>query len=194
MSGGLGWRTRTNPPQSAGAMLSGCAARAPSPSPSIAHAISSVERRVRVEERVDRHHRRRRAGGAAAESARRAAAPSRWSAQRRAARQAPSAAPARRHRPCSASASRGSRPPSPGDRRRSSRRARAVPARSGRSLRRLAPRARNPSTSNPQATFETVAGANAVTTAISHGDRHCTGGGWLASDTRETRARNRTSD
>ena len=40
MSGGFGWRTSTNPPQMAGAMLSGCAPSAPSPSPMSAAAAT----------------------------------------------------------------------------------------------------------------------------------------------------------
>ena len=145
-----------------------------------------LERRVRAEQRVDGDDRRGGARGAAAEAARQRQPLADASARRRAARRAPSAAPAPRRRPCSApprAAAARRRPMMSSMRDARPGASRAVTSSPGAS-------SAKPSTSNPQATFDTVAGAKAVTSirmrrstrgganAVTL-DRHgCTGGGW----------------
>ena len=161
-SGGLARRTSTNPPQMHGAMLSACAEPAPSRSPSSAQAISVSTRRLRADQRVDRHDRRRGARRAAAEAARQRQALA--DRQRDAARLA-ELRQQRQHRHAGRVARRlarqtaavardvvdRARPPAPSV---------AVTSSPGSS-------SAKPRTSKPQATFETVAGAKAVTEVMS---------------------------
>ena len=70
MSGGLGWRTSTKPPQSAGAMLSACAATGAEAFAFERARDQRLDRRMRLEQRVDGHDRGRGAGRAAAQAAR----------------------------------------------------------------------------------------------------------------------------
>ena len=199
MSGGLGWRTRTKPAaQSAGAMLSGCAASGAQTLALDGAPDQRVERRVRVEERVDRHHRCRGAGRAAPESA---GSGRPFAMQRATPRsRSPRAAQQRLRSNTGRVPRRLARQPStvPGDavdatpRRPPAGAKRAVTSSPGAS-------SGNPSTSNPHATLETVAGRETSVTPLV--DRRLrapgpcdTGGGWWAPGTRGTLARNRTSD
>ena len=163
-SAGLAQRTSTNPPYSAGAMLSACAEPAPSALAfERAHEQTYRAPAVRPTQRIDGDHRGNSACGASAETARERQPLA--DVQRDAAR-----GPDRQRRAaCAATpavffaASRGRRPPS------SEMLVITTPA--GPSIHRAVTSSpgscrANPRTSNPHATLETVAGAKAVTAFI----------------------------
>ena len=146
-----------------------CCRRAPSRrracSPSNAQAMSVSRERARAEQRVDGDDRGRRRWPRCRRDRSTAADPCGWSAPRPAARRAASAAPSAAMPAVFFAASRGRRPPSPTmssmrHQRRPSMN-RAVTSSPGDS-------SAKPSTSNPHATFDTVAGAKAVTAV--HGE------------------------
>ncbi len=120
-----------------------------------------VGRAARAEQRVDRHDRRGGARRAAAEAARQRQSLADASATRRAARRAPVSSASAATPAVLRAASRGSRPPSP------SMSSIGTPADAKRAVT-SSPGASSakPSTSKPQPTFDTVAGAKAVTDVI----------------------------
>ena len=146
-----------------GAMLSACADPAPSRSPSSAQAISVSIDALRAEQRVDGDDRRRGARRAAAQAARQRQPLANASAPRRAARRACVSSASAATPAVLRAASRGRRPPSPAMSsivhagRREARRHLVARRR----------RARSRARRTRSATFETVAGAKAVTEVMS---------------------------
>src|SRR4051812_5665535 len=184
-SGGFGTRTSTTPPYTAGAMLSPWAEPAPIRSPSKAHAITvSSEARAPTS-----------ALTATTAATALAALPPRpldsgsplWIV-----RVTPRRSPTASSSACAATlavfrdASRGSRPPSPPNS------PIVTPPPRAKAAVTMSPGScsANPSTSKPQATFETVAGAKALTRVPFTGD---TAAGSLGSGSRGSRARNRSA-